>query len=156
MSLEQSIQNLADAINNLAKTQQYELSQAIVTGFNQVEPPKSTKAEKPAAVAEKKAEPRPETTKAEEKKPEAPKAVEGEVIAAGEKTEAEIREEAFNIPNGYCVKPFLELGKNGNRAAQESLCQQFGVKKISAVALDQIPALKAAIEAKLAEVKGGE
>ena len=154
MSLEQSIQSLADAINNLAKS-----AQAGTAGFaaaavaaEAVKP--TAKAENPAAVVEEKSAPKPENPKAEEKQPEAPKAVEGEVIAAGEKTEAEIREEAFNIPNGYCVKPFLELGKNGNRAAQEALCQQFGVKKISAVAVDQIPALKAAIEAKLAEVKG--
>lgn len=160
MSLEQSIQNLADAINNLAKSQQFasaELSHTIVTGFNQAEAPvvEKPKAEpkvekaKPAA-AEKPVEKTPEPAKAEE-----PKAVEGEVITADEKTEEEIRQEAFGAPDGYIYKPFISLGQGGkNVAAQKAICAQFGVQRISLVAVDQIPAMKAAVEAALAEVQG--
>ena len=161
MSLEQSIQNLADAINNLAKSNVVREtgkinSELVSLGLSQAnvaaEKPKAeTKVEKakPAA-AEKPVEKASEPIKEEE-----PKAVEGELLQAGEKTEAEIREEAFGAPDGYIYKPFIALGQGGkNVAAQKAICAQFGVARISLVPVDQIPALKAAVEAALAEVQG--
>lgn len=165
MSLEQSIQNLADAINNLAKGHRFatipmgecpseaeqdvrdSVAAATAKAAELKAAEKAAKAEKAKSAA---AEKTPEPVKAEELK-----AVEGELLRAGEKTEAEIREEAFGAPNGYIYAPFIALGQGGkNVAAQKAICAQFGVQRISLVPVDQIPALKAAVEAALAEVQG--
>jgi len=76
---------------------------------------------------------------------EAAKTPEPEVILAGEKTEAEVRDEAFNIENGYCTRPFLDLGKNGGRDQQAAILKEFGVARLSLVETDKIPALRTAI-----------
>jgi hypothetical protein len=76
---------------------------------------------------------------------EAAKTPEPEVILAGEKTEAEVRDEAFNIDNGYCTRPFLDLGKNGGRDQQAAVLKEFGVARLSLVETDKIPALREAI-----------
>jgi hypothetical protein len=83
---------------------------------------------------------------AEAKKAAAAEAAkEPEVILAGEKTEAEVRDEAFNIDNGYCTRPFLDLGKNGGRDQQAAILKDFGVARLSLVETDKIPALRTAI-----------
>lgn len=169
MGLEQAIQNLADAINGYTKAYGSGVSGLLMSSEPlkaavYAEADDSGRAEREAGekqdaeLAEREKADAAKAKAAAEKKlakakveAEAMKAAaaeaakEPEVIPAGEKTEQEIRDEAFNIETGYCTRPFLDLGKNGGRDQQAAILKDFGVARLSLVATDDIPALRTAI-----------
>lgn len=171
MGLEQAIQNLADAINGFTKAYGSGVSGVLMSAETvkmkgstaaddsgraerelkekqnaELAEVEKADAEKAADAAQRKLDKAKADLEAKKAAAaEAAKTPEPEVILAGEKTEAEVRDEAFNIENGYCTRPFLDLGKNGGRDQQAAILKEFGVARLSLVETDKIPALRAAI-----------
>ena len=168
MGLEQAIQNLADAINGFTKAYGsgvsgteiiYRTAAEVIAerqrGSTAAESSSVTAEDRGVEMATEKHRSKLDEEIAEEVKAKAAaekklakakaEAEAKKVILAGEKTEAEVRDEAFNIDNGYCTRPFLDLGKNGGRDQQAAILKDFGVARLSLVETDKIPALRTAI-----------
>jgi len=150
MSLEAAIQNLADAIKEYT-----EVVKGTVTETAAVGPVSVTTTTRHTALPSTLAEvahvdaPSGKKSKTEETPPAAEVKTE---TASTEKTEAEIRAEALDAPDGYCFKAQMELSKGGNREGVKAVLDIFGAKTLKDVKTKAIPefhkALLVALEKK--------
>lgn len=140
MSMEQSIQNLADAINNMAKAFKTNTGE-LVSGVALTHTCCKSHTEEAAA-------PLKNTRTIDDPKPDAQPA---KTPAAKEEPKAETSApltNAMKLPDGKYAKRFLKLTtvKDGH-AKQSALLAQFGAKTLAKVKEEDIPAFAEALEA---------